>query len=56
MIKREREEIENGIYVKSTDVDDDPEPEVDVLAVTIDNLEKLTKTQAEDTVSPPLSR
>jgi len=32
-------------------VDDDPEPEVDVLAVTIDNKDKLTKVQAEDIVS-----
>ena len=37
--------------LKSNEVDDDPEPEVDVLAVTIDDKDKLTKAQAEDMVS-----
>ena len=43
-MKREREEIENGIYVKSTDVDDDPEPEVDnFLAPIIGDNDELSK-------------
>ena len=37
--------------MKSNEVDDDPEPDVDVLAATIDDKDKLTKAQAEDMVS-----
>ena len=52
-MKRQRiEAVENEILrLNSNGVDDDPEPEVDVLAVTIDDKYKLTKAQAEDMVS-----
>ena len=51
-IDEEIEAIENNILkLKSNEVNDDPEPEVDVLAVTIDDKDKLTKAQAEDIVS-----
>ena len=51
-IDEEIEAIENNILkLKSNEVNDDPEPEVDVLAVTIDDKYKLTKAQAEDMVS-----
>ena len=51
-IDEEIEAIENDILkLKSNEVNDDPEPEVDVLAVTIDDTDKLTKAQAEDMVS-----
>ena len=51
-IDEEIEAIENNILkLKSNEVNDDPEPEVDVLAVTIDDTDKLTKAQAEDIVS-----
>ena len=49
-IDKEIEAIENEI-LESTEVDDDPEPEVYVLAATIDDNDKLTKAQAEDMVS-----
>jgi len=49
-IDEEIEAIENEI-LESTEVDDDQEPEVDVLAATIDDNDKLTKAQAEDMVS-----
>ena len=42
--------IEDDI-LESTEVDDDPEPEVDVLAATIDDNDKLINAQAEDMVS-----
>ena len=51
-IDEEIEAIKNNILkLKSNEVNDDPEPEVDVLAVTIDDTDKLTKAQAEDIVS-----
>ena len=51
-LELELEAIENDILkLKSNEVDDDPGPEVDVLAVTIDDKDKLTKAQAEDMVS-----
>ena len=49
-IDEEIEAVENKT-LESNEVDDDPESEVDVLAATIDDNDKLTKAQAGDMVS-----
>ena len=49
-IDEEIEAIENEI-LESTEGHDDPEPEVNVLAASIDDDDKLTKAQAENMVS-----